>query len=120
MTKRVLGCVAMSMVVFTACGGAAECARDADCKGARVCTRGACVDPGASGGSGSSAPGAGGGAASGGGTAAGGGAGSGGSCCINGAFHACATSAAFQQCSGFDVGACLAACNPMDFMCPAQ
>ena len=58
MTKRVLMCVVMAVVVLTACGGA-ECARDSDCKGTRVCTRGACVDPGGSGGSGLGAGGSG-------------------------------------------------------------
>ncbi|MCU0695486.1 MAG: hypothetical protein MUC96_03025 [Myxococcaceae bacterium] len=82
---------------------------------------GTAVSPGfGAGASGGGVSGSGGGAATGGGAASGGGSGSGGSCCINGAFYACATSAAFEQCSGFDVGACLAACNPMDFMCPAQ
>lgn len=59
MTNRVLVCVAMLMVVFAACGGAPECARDSDCKGTRVCTRGDCVEPGA-GGSGAGGSGAGG------------------------------------------------------------
>jgi len=59
MTKRVLVCVAMAMVVMTACGGA-ECARDSDCKGTRVCTRSECVEPGGAGGAGGSGLGAGG------------------------------------------------------------
>jgi hypothetical protein len=54
MTQRVLVVVSVAMMVLTACG-AAECARDADCKGTRVCTQGACVDP--SGGSGGSSSG---------------------------------------------------------------
>lgn len=70
MTKRVLVCVAMAVMVFTACGGA-ECARDSDCKGTRVCNQGACVDPGGAGGAGGSSLGAGGAGGSGAGGAGG-------------------------------------------------
>ena len=83
MTKQLLVCVAMAMVVFTACGGAPECARDSDCKGSRVCTRGECVDPGGSGGAGGSGLGAGGSGAGGSG-AGGSGAGSSSQACNSG------------------------------------
>jgi hypothetical protein len=38
-------------------------------------------------------------------------------CCLNDAFYACATKAAFDQCMGFDVAACHAMCAPDDFNC---
>ena len=85
MTKRMLVCVVMAMTVLTACGGA-ECARDSDCKGSRVCTQGACVDPSGSGGSGGlGAGGSGAGGSGAGGSGAGGsGAGSSSQSCSSG------------------------------------
>ena len=128
--------VVLSVVsVVVACGPTTQsepCRSDADCKGNRVCDFGECTTPagvGAGGGIGGGSStgggvGAGGGGATGGGIGAGGGAtgggsggGSGGSCCLNGAFYACGTSAAFQACIGFDVGACHAMCSISDFMC---
>ncbi|MBM4778553.1 MAG: hypothetical protein GQE15_12695 [Archangiaceae bacterium] len=44
MTKLVSTMVVAMAVVFSACGGAAECTKDSDCKGTRVCNSGACVD----------------------------------------------------------------------------
>lgn len=44
MTKFVSMVAVAMMVVFSACGGAAECTKDSDCKGTRVCNSGACVD----------------------------------------------------------------------------
>ncbi|MEM9190207.1 MAG: hypothetical protein AAGF12_13565 [Myxococcota bacterium] len=41
-------------------------------------------------------------------------------CCINDVGYRCPNSAALNQCIGFDIDTCLAACNPMDFDCPAR
>lgn len=65
----VVGLLAVGGVV--GCGVGSECATDNDCKGARVCEAGACVEPGA-GGTGGSAGGRGGGTAGGEGGGAGG------------------------------------------------
>lgn len=100
--------VVVSLVIFTlGCGvdsSATSCARDTDCKGDRVCTKGLCVSPSGAGG--------------------GGGGGGGGSsaftCCLNDAFYGCATKAAFDACAGFDVGACIDAYAPSYFKCPAD
>jgi hypothetical protein len=39
------------------------------------------------------------------------------SCCVNGVFYACATGAAFEKCSGFDLSSCFQACAPSDQAC---
>ncbi|MBE2249999.1 MAG: hypothetical protein IAE78_10645 [Myxococcus sp.] len=49
MTKRVRSSMVMAVLVMAACGGGQECARDSDCKGSRVCNRGACTEPGGTG-----------------------------------------------------------------------
>ena len=43
--------------------------------------------------------------------------GGGGTCCLNGSFYDCQSKAAFDQCAGFDPGACHAACSVSDFAC---
>jgi hypothetical protein len=40
-----------------------------------------------------------------------------GSCCLNGAFYACDSEAAFQACAGFDLGKCHDECAFDDFDC---
>ncbi len=42
------------------------------------------------------------------------------SCCLNGVTYACPGKAAFDDCVGFDVGGCIEACDPADFMCPDE
>jgi hypothetical protein len=39
------------------------------------------------------------------------------SCCINGVGYACPNEAALDQCAGFDIDGCMAACSPEDFEC---
>lgn len=41
---KLVSMMAVAMMVLSACGGAAECTKDSDCKGTRVCNSGACVD----------------------------------------------------------------------------
>ncbi len=38
-------------------------------------------------------------------------------CCVSGAYYACPTQAALQQCTGFDVGGCFQSCAPTDLSC---
>jgi hypothetical protein len=108
MSRAVL---AVFVFTFFACGPVAE---RPDGSGG-----GLSISPNSGGGPSSGGGPAGGGPSNGGGpSGTGGGSSSGGQCCINDAFYACGSSAAFQQCAGFDVGACLAACAPMDVTCP--
>lgn len=81
MKAYVVGVVsAVVMAVFAACGPGASCAKDADCKGARVCKAGECVDTSGAG-AGSSGAGSAGAGSSGAGTSgSGGGSSSGGMC----------------------------------------
>jgi hypothetical protein len=43
--------------------------------------------------------------------------GNGGTCCLNGAFYNCTSQAAYGQCAGFDIDACMGACSPSDPAC---
>ncbi len=38
-------------------------------------------------------------------------------CCVNASKYRCDTKAAFDQCAGFDMEACMQACGDMDFAC---
>jgi hypothetical protein len=118
--------------------GSETCARDTDCKGARVCDQGVCADPPAA----CQAPadcGAGMQCRSGAcvpegaecaldsDCAAGETCEAGdcrpaqvaayGWCCLNDTYYDCASKSAFDLCVGFDLDACMAACQPMDFDC---
>lgn len=67
MTKHVVVMlVAAATAGWTVGCGPAECARDTDCKGARVCRSGGCVDPSSAGGAGGSGAGGAGGSGAGG------------------------------------------------------
>lgn len=114
-----LALVVALTTLFTACGPTnGACQKNGDCAGTDLCLNGTCSTPGVSGGG--TGMNGGGSGNTGGGTGTGGGSnttGGGGSCCLNGSFYACGNKAAFDQCAGFDAGACHAACGVSDFTC---
>ena len=111
MTMRLAA--AALMVMAAACGGVGptDCTRDTDCKGSRLCRNGACLDPTGAGGGTQQQAGTGGGTTQSGTQY--------GSCCLNDSYYSCSTKAAFDQCAGFDIGACHDGCGA-DFGCHMQ